>query len=570
MPLQQLVPSGGTVAVQNTTLALDAVSRYVCNTWSEATNNGGAPFGAIIVGAGMYGAAVATKLYRLTGRRILVLDAGPFLIPEHVQNMAQIGFGVPGAIPPGADPGVARDLVWGMPWRGNVDFPGLAYCTGGKSVFWGGWCPRLTPADLSQWPAATAAYLNANYPMVEEETGVSPTTDFISGSLFTALRDAFEAATPGIANIELGLGTNGVAEAPLAVQGAAPAPGLFSFDKYSAMPSLISALREDAGNSGGNDANRRVFLVPRAHVVRFYESGGSVHTLEVDVEGGRQFLSIQPSTAVILAASTIESTRIALQSFPSPLMGRNLQAHVRSDFTVRIRRAAFPGLPLDVETAALLVRGLAPTGRFHLQITASAHSGGSDALLFHMIPDIDLLEEQLINDDPDWITVTVRGVGETHGDRTTPVPNGSASWINLSPFESDEFGVPRAFVHFTLSADDLSTWQAMDQASVDLVQAIAGAAANIEYLYDGGFQTVPFPLNRPFPEWHRGLGTTYHEAGTLWMGDNAATSVTDAFGRFHHLNNAYACDQSIFPTAGSVNPTLTGVTLARRLAEQLV
>ena len=109
----------------------------------------------------------------------------------------------------------------------------------------------------------------------------------------------------------------------------------------------------------------------------------------------------------------------------------------------------------------------------------------------------------------------------------------------------------------------------MDQASVDLVQAIAGAPGNIEYLYDGGFQTAPFPLNRPFPEWHRGLGTTYHEAGTLWMGDDPATSVTDPVGRFHHLANAYVCDQSIFPTVGSVNPALTGVTLARRLAEAL-
>jgi hypothetical protein len=344
MPLQQLVPFGGTIGVQDTTFALDAVSRYVCNTWPEATSNGGPAFGAIVVGAGMYGGAVATKLYRLTRRRILVLDAGSFLIPEHVQNMAQIGFNVPGAIPPTADPGVARELVWGLPWRGNVDFPGLAYCAGGKSLFWGGWCPRLTAANLIDWPSATAAYLNANYDVLEDEIGVSVTTDFISGPLFIALRDACQAATPGVPNIELGLGTNGVADAPLAVQGEPPASGLFSFDKYSVMPALIGAIREDAGNSGGDDSHRRLFLVPRAHVVRFYENGGTVHTLEVDVNGGRQFLNIQPDAAVILAASTIETTRIALHSSPSPLMGRNLQAHVRSDFTVRIRRAAF-GVP---------------------------------------------------------------------------------------------------------------------------------------------------------------------------------------------------------------------------------
>jgi choline dehydrogenase-like flavoprotein len=53
------------------------------------------------------------------------------------------------------------------------------------------------------------------------------------------------------------------------------------------------------------------------------------------------------------------------------------------------------------------------------------------------------------------------------------------------------------------------------------------------------------------------------------MGDVAANSVTDTVGRFHHIANAYACDQSLFPTAGSVNPMLTGLTLARRLADSL-
>jgi choline dehydrogenase-like flavoprotein len=45
--------------------------------------------------------------------------------------------------------------------------------------------------------------------------------------------------------------------------------------------------------------------------------------------------------------------------------------------------------------------------------------------------------------------------------------------------------------------------------------------------------------------------------------------VTNHLGRFHHIQNAYACDQSIFPLVGSVNPALTGLTLARQLAEHL-
>ncbi len=572
MALSQLVPSQTQVNFQSTTFSIDALGRFICNTWEEATLNGGAPFDVVVIGSGMYGAYCATKINRLSpNKRVLVLEAGSFLLAEHVQNLPRIGLNIPGEILPSDDPGTARDLVWGIPWRGNVPFPGLAYCVGGKSIYWGGWCPTLTSGDLQQWPSSTAQYLTNNYSKLEQEIGVEPATDFISGALQTALSNATVNATSAVSNIELGIGNNGVETAPLAVQGSSPASGLFSFDKYSSVPLLIDAIREDVEKSNGNDANRRLFLVPNTHVVRLYANNGIVDTVEVEENGQRKFLPLSPNCSVVIATSTIETTRLALESFPTPLMGRNLMAHVRSDFTVRIRRSAFTDpLPNDLDTAALLVRGIASTSaRFHLQVTASAHSGGSDALLYRMIPDLDLLEEQLANDDPQWITITLRGVGEMLGDSITPIPNQNGSWINLSPFESDEFGVPRAYVQIKTAPNDIQTWDEMDQTTVELAQKIAGSPGNIEYLYDGGWQTTPFPLNRPFPDWRRGLGTTYHEGGTLWMGSNPTTSVTNEVGRFHHIQNTYVCDQSMFPTVGSVNPVLTGLTLARQLAEQL-
>lgn len=570
MPLPNLIPAGGPVNVQSTTFSIDALGRYLCSTWDEATGSGGAPFSAVVIGAGMYGAYCATKIFRRhPGKRILLLDAGRFLVSEHVQNLARIGLNVPAAISPGSDPGVARELVWGIPWRGNVEFPGLAYCTGGKSIYWGGWCPRLTAGDLQGWPNATAQYLGAHYTDVESETGVVPATDFISGDLLTVLQGEVSAAAATVPNIETGIGVNGVQVAPLAVQGSPPASGLFSFDKYSALPLLIEAVREDVANSGLSDANRRLFLVPLAHAIKLHAANGTLHTLEVDVAGQRKYLQVAPQCAVILAASTIESTRLALHSFPTALMGRNLMAHVRSDFTVRVRRSALPPLPGHVQTAAMLVRGAVPAGRFHLQVTASTHVSGSDELLFRMIPDLDNLNAQLANDDPNWVTITFRAIGEMTGDRNSAVPHTNASWMNLSPHEYDEYGVPRAYVHIQLGGTDFQVWQAMDQAALVLAQAVAKAPGNIEYLYDGGWKSQPFPLDRPFPEWHRGLGTTYHEAGTLWMGDAPANSVTNTIGRFHHISNAYACDQSVFPTVGSVNPVLTGLTLSRRLAESL-
>jgi choline dehydrogenase-like flavoprotein len=230
----------------------------------------------------------------------------------------------------------------------------------------------------------------------------------------------------------------------------------------------------------------------------------------------------------------------------------------------------FGALPQFLETAALLVRGVTPDGRFHLQVTAAANQASeSDQLLFRMVPDIEELGQILSNQDGSKVAITLRAVGEMAGDRSTPVPNSDGSWINLSPFERDEFGVPRAWVQITVSAADLRLWRDMDQAAIALVQQVAGAPQNVEYLYDGGWQSAPPPLTRPFPEWHRGLGTTYHESGTMWMGDDPATSVTNPVGRFHHVSNAFACDQSLFPFVGSVNPALTGLCLARGIAEAI-
>jgi choline dehydrogenase-like flavoprotein len=558
------------VDIQNTSFSIDALGRFVCSTWEEATQNGGPPFTAIIVGAGMYGAYCAARLFRhKPSARVLVLEAGRFLVSEHVQNLANIGINVPAPIDPASDPGVPRELVWGIPWRGNVEFPGLAYCTGGKSIYWGGWCPRLTAGDLLQWPATTAAYLQEHYIDVESETGVQPAADFMFDALGSILQPVCEAAATGTPDIETGIGTNGVeGAAPLAVQGSPLQSGLFSFDKFSSLPVLIEAIRDDVAASGVNDAARRLFLVPLAHVIKLHTAGGAVQAVEVHVAGQRRFLPVAPGAAVILAGSAIESTRIAMHSFPTSLMGRNLMAHVRSDFTMRIRRSALPPLPADVQTGAYLVRGLAPSGRFHVQVTAATHRRGSDELLFRMIPDLELLQAQLANRDPNFITFTFRGIGEMHGDRTTPVPNAARSWMNLSPFENDEFDVPRAFVHLQLSPSDLRTWNAMDRSILAFAQRIAGAPGNIEYRYDEAWQSAPFPLARPFPAWHNGLGSTYHEAGTLWMGV-PGSSVTDPVGRFHHVANAFACDQSIFPTVGSVNPVLTGLTLARQLADHL-
>jgi len=566
MPLNRLLDSGQPITpppdVQRTTLGIDVLSRFVCNTWDEATANSTRQFDAIVIGAGMFGGYCAEKIFRFgaaNNLKVLVLDAGPFLIPTHLQNLPSIGLNVPGEINPANDTGVARELVWGIPWRSNVNFIGQAYCIGGKSLYWGGWCPRLLAGDLAAWPPTVATYLNQNYPILEDQTGVTDKTDFIQGPLFNLLKQRVTNIVQGASVAHL----DAAEEPPLAVQGQSPASGLFSFDKYSSAPLLIQAVREAAAQP---DGSRRLFVVANAHATRLNTSGGKVSSIEASVNGVRQVLPVTANCAVILATGTVESTRLALISFPrSPgnpgqeLMGRNLMGHWRSNIFVRVRRSAFdPGntLPSALQTGALLVRGSTPQGVFHIQVTASADpAGNSDALLFSMIPDIDLLDATLANQQNDWISLGFRGVSQLFGDQATSVPNNSGRWINLSPFEQDEFGMSRAYVQFNSTPTEDALANAMDAAILGLAQQLAGN--NPADLQVTG-------QNRD------GLGTTYHEAGTLWMGTNPATSVTDPNGRFHHVGNAFCADQSLFTTVGSVNPTLTGLVLARKVAQAAV
>ena len=60
-----------------------------------------------------------------------------------------------------------------------------------------------------------------------------------------------------------------------------------------------------------------------------------------------------------------------------------------------------------------------------------------------------------------------------------------------------------------------------------------------------------------------------HMMGTTRMGNNPDTSVTDAQGQVHGVENLYVAGSSLFPAVGAANPTLTIVALALRLADQL-
>ncbi len=65
------------------------------------------------------------------------------------------------------------------------------------------------------------------------------------------------------------------------------------------------------------------------------------------------------------------------------------------------------------------------------------------------------------------------------------------------------------------------------------------------------------------------INGTAHQAGTCRFGTDPATSVLDLDCRAHEVDNLYVTDASFFPSIGAVNPTLTIVANALRVADHL-
>ena len=61
---------------------------------------------------------------------------------------------------------------------------------------------------------------------------------------------------------------------------------------------------------------------------------------------------------------------------------------------------------------------------------------------------------------------------------------------------------------------------------------------------------------------------TAHQAGTCRFGTDPTTSVLDLDCKAHDLDNLYVTDASFFPSIGAVNPTLTIIANALRVADQ--
>lgn len=145
-------------------------------------------------------------------------------------------------------------------------------------------------------------------------------------------------------------------------------------------------------------------------------------------------------------------------------------------------------------------------------------------------------------------------------------------WLPDMPFEA----MARHSMDFWLQSEDLPhpdnrVYYKDGKVHLDLVETNPLALAHLkrklkEVLDQTGHNAVFLDRSLYFGK-NIPLGGTAHQAGTARFGIDPKCSVLDLDCKAHELDNLYLVDASFFPSIGAVNPTLTIIANALRVAD---
>ncbi|GLY31149.1 GMC family oxidoreductase [Kineosporia sp. NBRC 101731] len=127
--------------------------------------------------------------------------------------------------------------------------------------------------------------------------------------------------------------------------------------------------------------------------------------------------------------------------------------------------------------------------------------------------------------------------------------------VVLDRSATDRFGRPLPVLHWN--------WSAPDRERITRSRDLYGEAFAAAGL--GDFVQTDWDNGHP-----RMIGGNHHHLGGVRMSADPGTGVVDVNARVHGTANLFVAGSSVFPTGGSVNPTLTIVALSLRLGAHLV
>ena len=146
--------------------------------WEENRKCG--RFDYVIIGSSFCALAFTTQALRNNpDAKILIIERGPYLLPDHYQNLH------PAFEATVFDP--SETFHWSTTKETNngeyiKGLHGAYSFFGGRSSTWSGWCPEPTESEMEGWPRELVKVIKDYFPKAKELLNVIPADEIFSDS----------------------------------------------------------------------------------------------------------------------------------------------------------------------------------------------------------------------------------------------------------------------------------------------------------------------------------------------------------------------------------------------------
>jgi choline dehydrogenase-like flavoprotein len=531
------------------------------------------PVDVCIIGAGASG-STAAKVLTEGGMRVVMLERGPWRKPDsfggdELANVHRFNLWPD----PLLNPRTFRESADDEP-RVELFCP-VPQMVGGGTAHWTGWVLRMTEnefrpktvfgdvsgANLADWPM-TYAELEPYYDKVEWAFGVSGQA---GANAYEAPRRRGYPCPPlpptrynqkfydGCAR----LGYN-----------AFPTPAAALSRPYKNRPVTVqSAFAQQHGDPTGTRSNALTTFIPDALATGKLDLRPNAYVREITVDARGRAKSAVYQTAdgefveqeagiFLLACGAVESARLLLLSrsgrFPHGLansndqVGRNATFH---EYSAAIGAFEDPvygwagGGYVGASTFAFMEHG-AEHGFIGGCHVASAGVGIPLPISFSL-PDKPMWGKAAKDADREYFNHTM-AVGLVLHD----LPQ-LTNRVELDETVKDAWGLPVARITHRPHPNDLAQGRWIIDRNAEILEAAGATKVWKVYIT-------------------KVTGNCSHQHGTLRMGNDPETCVLNKDCRAHEVDNLYGIDGGPFPTSTGVNPTLTIMANAWRVAEGII
>lgn len=560
----------------------------------------------VVIGSGFCGLAfVERTLSKQPDARVLMLERGGHFLPCHFQNL-----------PPAYKETLPNQIFhtetypWSLSQRAVENKPGATWqhgmvpFFGGRSTLWSAWCPRPDKDDLAGWPDQVSSMLSEEFfAGAESLLNVVPASEIDSEGIkddkriyFNVQREFQKRLQDAVKGSKIPSAYRSQA-APLAVADSDNTRS--SFTKFSVNSKLLSLLLADkqaAIKRQEDDAKQQIkengkfvskplhlfrrFIIKTDCIVKRILMQGDVAT-GLDTSQGVVVLSHADDSGeihnseLILAVGCIPAATLLLNSvnFKPGLAipGAQFGAHYISAITARIRGDYLKDIGFDkwndLEIGALYLGGKDRTSglTWHSQISIlSFKSKEIDSKILstaqRFMPDVvSTASPEQIHGSNGYVIFVFAVLGEMD-------LNNSDNFVKLTADSRRNFRDETANVELSwrISENDKKCWELMESDSNKSLEALVGGpknASQLEYWDFASGQWVKRFQSLKVP----GM---VHESSVIPIGPDNTKHPVDLNFRVRQTKNIYATGSGLWPTATSINPTMTMCGFAQRLADE--